>query len=61
MNSRQLLADQIEKYSLLQTALSDMPLDHPNRAETELYMLIAENHIEAIQRYLDLPENAGLK
>ena len=61
MNSRQLLADQIEKYSLLQTALSDMPLDHPNRSETGLYMLIAENHIAAIQRYLDLPENAGLK
>lgn len=61
MNARQLLANHIERYSVLQTALSDMPLDHPNRSEAELHMLIAENDIGAIQRYLDLPENAGLK
>ena len=61
MNSRKTLANQIERYNVLQAALSDMPLDHPSRAETELYISIAENHIEAIQRYLDLPDNAGLK
>ena len=61
MNSRKFLNLITEELSVLQTALSDMPKDHADYRTMALRVKLDENLITKIQRYLDLPENAGLK
>ena len=61
MNSRKYLNFITEELSDLQTALSDMPKDHADYRSMAMRVKLNEISIKKIQRYLDLPENAGLK
>ena len=61
MNSKKFLNLITKESSDLETALSDMPKDHADYRSMAMRVKLNEIVITKIQRYLDLPENAGLK